>query len=66
MKTDGGGYILIGRTNSSGIWAVPSSDDPVEPFGKPHWCSSLGNTSIIDFRVQMASKEDFRMTKAHW
>ncbi|XP_028406473.1 uncharacterized protein LOC114528962 [Dendronephthya gigantea] len=66
MKTDGGGYILIGRTNSSGIWAVPSNDDAVEPFGKPHWCSALGNTDVIDFRVQMTSEEDFQKTKAHW
>jgi hypothetical protein len=66
MKTDGGGYILIGKINNSVIWSVPSNDDPVKPFGKPHWCSSFGEVNIIDFRVQMASKENFATTNAHW
>ena len=66
MTTDGGGYFLIGRKNDSITWSVPSNDDPVEPFGIPHWISSLGDVDIIDFRIQMASKEDFQATKAHW
>ena len=66
MKTDAGGYILIGKKNNSVMWSVPSNEDPVEPFGKPHWCSSFGDVSVLDFRVQVASKDDFRTTKAHW
>ena len=66
MKTDGGGYFLIGKNNNSITWTVPSNDDSVEPFGTPHWCSSFGDVDVLDFRVQVASKEEFRMTKAHW
>ena len=66
MKTDGGGYFLIGKKNDSVTWSVPSNNDPVEPFGKPHWHSSFGEVDILDFRIQMASKDDFRATKAHW
>ena len=66
MKTDGGGYFLIGTKNDSVTWTVPSNSYPVEPFGEPHWLSSFGEADILDFRVQMASKEDFRAIKAHW
>ena len=66
MKTDGGGWILIGRKNSSVTWTVPSNGNPVEPFGEPHWSSSLGDVPILDFRVQMATQEDFGATRAHW
>ena len=44
---------------------VPSNKKPVKPFGEPHWSSSLGDAPIIDFRVQVATKEDFSTTKAH-
>jgi hypothetical protein len=66
MTTDGGGFILVGRTNGSKTWSVPSNSDPVEPYGEPHWLSSLGDAPIMDFRVQMATSEDFKDTKAHW
>ncbi|XP_028403917.1 uncharacterized protein LOC114526500 [Dendronephthya gigantea] len=66
MTTDGGGFYLVGRKNTSITWTVPSSNTPVEPFGDPHWISSLGNAPIIDFRVQVSSQEKFEATKAHW
>lgn len=66
MTTDGGGFMLIGRKNDSKTWSVPSNDYPVEPFGFPHWSSALGNAPILDFRVQVATKENFDDTKAHW
>ncbi|XP_046839746.1 uncharacterized protein LOC124433918 isoform X3 [Xenia sp. Carnegie-2017] len=66
MMTDGGGFMLIGRKNSSVTWTVPSNSKTVEPFGKPHWISSLGEAPMVDFRVQMANKDDFKATKAHW
>jgi hypothetical protein len=66
MTTDGGGFMLIGRKIDSVTWTVPSSNVTVEPFGEPHWSSSLGDAQILDFRVQMATKEDFKATKAHW
>ena len=66
MTTDGGGFILIGRKNTSVTWTVPSSDKTVEPLGEPHWTSALGNAPIVDFRVQVARTESFKTTKAHW
>ena len=66
MMTDGGGFMLIGRKNSSVTWTVPSNSKTVEPFGEPHWISSLGEAPMVDFRVQMATKDDFKATKAHW
>jgi hypothetical protein len=66
MTTDGGGFILIGRKNNSITWSVPSNDIPVEPYGDPHWSSTFGDAPILDFRVQMATKEDFKSTVAHW
>ena len=66
MTTDGGGYILIGKKNSSVTWTVPSNDFPVEPFGDPHWASNLGDIPIRDFRIQIATVEDLQQTKAHW
>ena len=66
MTTDGGGFMLIGRKNNSITWTVPSNSETVEPYGEPHWSSSLGDALILDFRVQMATKEDFKTTKAHW
>ena len=66
MSTDGGGWALIGRTTSAVTWTVPSNNKTVEPFGEPHWSSSLGDAPILDFRVQVATQEDFSATKAHW
>ncbi|XP_046839722.1 uncharacterized protein LOC124433904 isoform X2 [Xenia sp. Carnegie-2017] len=66
MTTDGGGFMLIGRKNTSITWTVPSNNKTVEPFGEPHWISSLGEAPMVDFRVQMATREDFKATKAHW
>jgi hypothetical protein len=67
MTADGGGFILVGRKNSSITWTVPSNDFPVEPKGDdPHWASNLGDAPIIDFRVQIATAEDFQQTKADW
>jgi hypothetical protein len=66
MTTDGGGYILIGRMNTSVTWSLPSNDIPVGPFGEPHWSSSVGDAPILDFKVQMATKDDFKSTIAHW
>jgi hypothetical protein len=66
MFTDGGGWLLVGRKNSSVTWTVPSSSNPVEPFGDPHWSSSLGDAQIVDFRVQVATKKDFSTTRADW
>ena len=66
METDGGGYFIIRRKDDSITWAVPSNEDPVEPSGKPHWSSSFGDVDILDFRIQMASKEDFKATKTDW
>jgi hypothetical protein len=66
MTTDGGGYFLVGRKNNSITWTLPSNDLPVEPYGDPHWASNLGDAPILDFRVQIATSEDFQQTKAHW
>ncbi|XP_046839690.1 uncharacterized protein LOC124433873 isoform X3 [Xenia sp. Carnegie-2017] len=66
MTTDGGGFMLIGRKNTSVTWTVPSNSKTVEPFGEPHWIRSLGEAPMVDFRVQMATKDDFKTTKAHW
>ena len=65
MRSDGGGWALIGRSKSASIWNVPSNDTTVEPYGEPHWSSSLGDVPILDFRIQVATKEDFSATKAH-
>ena len=66
MSTDGGGYMLFGRMNDTVTWNVPSNNETVEPFGYPHWSSELGDVSVLDFRIQVASKDDFKSTKAHW
>ena len=66
MTTDGGGFILVGRKNNSKTWTVPSNDYLVEPKGDPHWASNLGDAAVLDFRVQIATAEDFKHTKADW
>ncbi|XP_028416631.1 uncharacterized protein LOC114540704 [Dendronephthya gigantea] len=66
MTTDGGGFILFGYQNSSVTWNVPSTNKPVDPFDSPRWSSVLGNTPILDIRVQVSSSAEFKDTKAHW
>ena len=66
MTTDGGGFILIGRKNTSETWSVPSNNKSVTPYGEPHWSSNLGDMPIVDFRVQIATAENFKATEAHW
>ena len=66
MTTDGGGYILIGHKTSPITWTVPSNSTRVDPFTSHQWSSELGNASIMDFRVQISTSNDFADTKAHW
>ena len=66
MTTDGGGYMLVGRKNSSVTWTVPSNDIVVKPDGDPHWSSNLGDAQMLDFRIQIATRDDFQQTKADW
>ena len=66
MSTDGGGYMLFGRMNNTVTWDVPSTNETVEPFGYPHWSSDFGEVSVLDFRIQVASDDDFENTMAHW
>ncbi|CAB4032105.1 Hypothetical predicted protein, partial [Paramuricea clavata] len=66
MITDGRGYMLFGRTNTSVTWTVPSSNDAVEPYGNPHWASHLGDVPILDLRIQMARTEDLSKPLTHW
>ena len=66
MFTDGGGYMLFGKMNSSVTWNVPSDNIPVTPYGVPQWASYLGHAPILDFRVQIAKEEDLRNITAHW
>ena len=66
MTTDGGGFMLIGRKRGAETWSVPSNDKPVEPNGDPHWTSEFGDVPMNDFRVQMATSDNFKTTKAHW
>ena len=58
--------MLIGRKNTPVTWTLPSNNQTVHPYGEPHWSSSLGDAAILDFRIQMATSEDFKTTKAHW
>ena len=66
MKTDSGGFILFGYQNSSVTWDVPSTNETVDPNGLPHWSSVLGDTSILDIRIQVSSSKKFKDTKADW
>ncbi|XP_028413259.1 uncharacterized protein LOC114536107 [Dendronephthya gigantea] len=66
MTTDGGGFALIGKLNSSVTWKVPSKNTTVDPFGKSQWSSDLGDAPVLDFRIQISTTENFEKTKAHW
>ena len=68
MTTDSGGWILVGRNNNitSSTWSIPSNNKTVTPYGVPHLSSTLGDVPILDFRVQVATSENFKATKAHW
>ena len=66
METDGGGFMLIGKKNTSITWSVPSNDKPVEPYGDPHWSSQFGDAPILDFRIQIATSPNFNHTVSHW
>ena len=66
VNTDGGGFALVGMTDSPVTWTMPSNSTPVNPKGPPHWSSKLGDIQILDFRVQFSSDDTFKGTKAHW
>ena len=66
MSTDEGGYILIGRKTSPETWSVPSNDTPVDPYGPPHWLSSIGDAPVLDFRIQVSKSENPQRPVSHW
>ena len=66
MTTDGGGFALIGKLNSSVTWRVPSKNTTVDPFGEAQWSSDLCDASVLDFRIQISTIENFAKANAHW
>ncbi|XP_028391550.1 uncharacterized protein LOC114516313 isoform X2 [Dendronephthya gigantea] len=66
MTTDGGGFALIGKLNSSVTWTVPSKNTTVDPFGKSQWSSDLGDAPVLDFRIQISTTENLAKANAHW
>ena len=66
MTTDGGGFALIGKLNSSVTWKVPSKNTTVDPFGEPQWSSDLGDAPVLDFRIQVSTTENMAKANAHW
>ncbi|CAB4020794.1 Hypothetical predicted protein, partial [Paramuricea clavata] len=66
MSTDGGGFALLAHKTSAITWTVPSNYTRVDPFTSHQWSSVLGNASIMDFRVQVSTSNNFSDTKAHW
>ena len=67
MRTDGGGYILIGRMNDTVTWNVPSTNATVQPFDGTHWSSAFGEVPVLDFRIEVATDGQLhKEIKAHW
>lgn len=66
VKTDGGGFMLVGMKDSPVSWTVSSSSAPVDPQGPPHWSSVFGDVKILDFGIQVSTNSGFEKTKAHW
>ncbi|XP_028391389.1 uncharacterized protein LOC114516186 [Dendronephthya gigantea] len=66
MTTDGGGFALIGKLNSSVTWKVPSKNTTVDPFGESQWSSDLGDAPVLDFRIQVSTTENIAKANAHW
>ncbi|XP_028413273.1 uncharacterized protein LOC114536122 [Dendronephthya gigantea] len=66
MNTDGGGFALIGKLNSSVTWKVPSQNTTVDPFGESQWSSDLGDAPVLDFRIQISTTGNLAKPNAHW
>ncbi|XP_028413272.1 uncharacterized protein LOC114536121 [Dendronephthya gigantea] len=66
MTTDGGGFALVGKLNSSVTWKVPSKNTTVVPFGESQWSSDLGDAQVLDFRIQISTTENLAKANAHW
>ncbi|CAB4029528.1 Hypothetical predicted protein [Paramuricea clavata] len=66
VTTDGGGFILVAKKDDPVTWTVPSSNETVDPHGKPHWSSIFGKVKMLDIRFQISTTSKFENTKAHW
>ncbi|XP_028391552.1 uncharacterized protein LOC114516315 isoform X2 [Dendronephthya gigantea] len=66
MTTDGGGFALIGKLDSSETWKVPSKNKTVDPFGESQWSSELGDAPVLDFRIQISTTDNLSKKNAHW
>ncbi|XP_028393585.1 uncharacterized protein LOC114517928 [Dendronephthya gigantea] len=66
VTTDGGGYLLVAKKDDAVTWTVPSTNETVDPFGKPHWSSIFGKINMLDIRFQISTTSNFKDTKAHW
>ncbi|XP_028392384.1 uncharacterized protein LOC114516957 isoform X2 [Dendronephthya gigantea] len=66
VKTDKGGFMLVGNKNSPISWTVPSNSQIVTPNGPPHWSSDFGDVPMIEFRVQVSTTNDPKDVKADW
>jgi hypothetical protein len=66
VTTDGGGFLLVAKKDDPVTWTVPSSNETVDPHGKPHWSSIFGKVKMLDIRFQISTTSKFKDTKAHW
>jgi hypothetical protein len=58
--------LLVAKKNDPVTWTVPSSNETVDPYGKPHWSSIFGDVEMLDVRFQFSTTSDFKDTKADW
>jgi hypothetical protein len=58
--------MLVAKKDDPVTWTVPSTNETVDPHGKPHWSSTFGKVEMLDIRFQISTTSNFKDTKAHW
>ncbi|XP_062513127.1 uncharacterized protein LOC134188929 [Corticium candelabrum] len=66
MTTDGGGWLLIGKSFQPNVRNLGSTSEPVTLTSEQGWSNRFPSILVNDFRVQFSTSRSVGDTKGHW
>ena len=66
MTTDGGGWLLIGKSFQPELNVLSPTSEPVTLTSHQGWSNRFPSIVVNDFRVQFSTSSSMEETKGHW
>ena len=66
MTTDGGGWLLIGKSFQPALNNLSPTSEPVTLTSAQGWSNRFPSIVVNDFRVQFSGSSSMEQTIGHW